>query len=121
MRENPVARRGVEGLTGPTSASLNPALTSTREGSGHIGLVVLGAIAAGLVLGLLLVLGVFAGGVESEIIGSALVALGAGFTLLAVVSARRTSQSQQGALAPGALTILAGLAVLVLAPGGRVR
>jgi pimeloyl-ACP methyl ester carboxylesterase len=120
MRKNPVARIGVEGLTGTTSASPNPAPASTRKGSGHIGLVVLGAIAAGLVLGLLLVLGVFAGGAESEIIGSALLALGGGFTLLAVVSARRTSQSQQWAFAPGVLTMLAGLAVLVLAPGGRV-
>lgn len=87
---------------------------------GHIGLVVFASIAAGLALGLLLVLGVFPGGTESAIIGSALLALGAGFTLLAVVSARRTSQSQQWALAPGVLTMLAGLAVLVLAPGGRV-
>ena len=49
----------------------------------------------------LLVLGVFAGGDEPQIIGSALLALGAGFALLAVASTRFTSQPQPWALVPG--------------------
>lgn len=87
---------------------------------GHVGLLVLASIAAGLALGLLLVLGVFAGGEESQIVASALVALGGGFTLLAVASSRLTSEPQAWALLPGVLTIVAGLAILALAPGQRL-
>lgn len=87
---------------------------------GHLGLVVLASIAAGLVLGLLLVLGAFAGGDEPRIIGSALVALGAGYTLLAALSSRFTSDPQSWALVPGVSSIVAGLAVLALAPGARL-
>lgn len=110
------------GLTVTTNAVPDSSLDATREiaGGGHIGLIVVGSIAAGLVLGLLLVLGVFAGGDEPEIIGSALLALGAGFTLLAGVSTRRTNQPQRWALIPGVATMLSGLAVLVLAPSGHL-
>jgi pimeloyl-ACP methyl ester carboxylesterase len=94
--------------------------TGGISGGGHTGLIVVGSIAAGLVLGLLLVLGVFAGGDEPEMIGSALLSLGAGLTLLAVVSTRRTNQHQRWALMPGIVTLLIGLAVLALAPGGRL-
>jgi hypothetical protein len=87
---------------------------------GHIGLIVLGAIASGLLLGLLLVLVVFAGGPEHEIIGAALFALGSGFVLLALGSSRVTTQPQPWALRPGLGSTLAGLAVLALAPGQRL-
>ncbi len=42
------------------------------RGRGHIGLIVLGSIASGLALGLVLVLAVFDGGTEAQITGSAL-------------------------------------------------
>jgi hypothetical protein len=45
---------------------LNPT-TTTRAERGRVGLVVLASIATGLVLGLLLVLGVFAGGDEASV------------------------------------------------------
>jgi pimeloyl-ACP methyl ester carboxylesterase len=85
---------------------------------GHIGVVVLASIAAGLALGLVLVLGVFAGGEEPRIIGSALLALGGGFALLAKASSRVTSQPQRWALMPGVSSMLAGV-IVALAPGGR--
>jgi len=88
---------------------------SASSPSGRIGLVVFGSIAFGAALGLFLVLAVFAGGSESRITGSALVALGAGFVALAVAS-RRTAQLQTWARTPGVATIAAGLAVLVLSP-----
>jgi pimeloyl-ACP methyl ester carboxylesterase len=95
--------------------------TTTAEAQrGHIGLVVLASITAGLAIGLLLVLGVFAGGAEPQIIGSALVGLGTGFALLAITSTRRTSQPQQWALVPGVATTVAGVGVLLLAPGQRL-
>jgi pimeloyl-ACP methyl ester carboxylesterase len=94
--------------------------TTAKAHAGHIGLVVLISLAAGVAVGLLLVLGVFAGGGESQIIGSALLGLGTGFALLAVTSTRRTNQPQQWALLPGLATTLAGLGVLLLAPGQRL-
>src|SRR5438874_800455 len=102
----------------PTSTSLGATGQATTEG--HVGLVVLGSIASGLAMGLLLVLGVFAGGDEPHIVGSALLALGAGFALLAVASTRLTSQPQRWALMPGVASMIAGLAVLVLAPGQQL-
>jgi pimeloyl-ACP methyl ester carboxylesterase len=87
---------------------------------GHIGLIVLGAIASGLLLGLLLVLVAFAGGPEHELTGAALFAFGSGFVLLAIGSSRLTSQPQPWALRPGLASMLAGLAVLALAPGQRL-
>ena len=49
-----------------------------ERGHGHIGLFVLGSIAGGLILGLVLVLVVFPGGREDVITGSALIALAFG-------------------------------------------
>ena len=122
IRSDPWGVGSRRGLTVTTNGAPDGGAEATRAitGGGHIGLIVVGSIGAGLVLGLLLVLGVFAGGDEPEIIGSALLALGGGFTLLAVVSARRTNQPQRWALIPGSVTMLVGLAILVLAPSGRV-
>lgn len=83
----------------------------TTASKGHIGLIVLASILAGLVLGLVLVLGVFAGGDEPRVIGSALFALGVGFALLATASSWFTSRPQRWALAPGVLSMLAGVIV----------
>lgn len=87
---------------------------------GHIGLLVLGSIASGLALGLVLVLAVFGGGEEAEITGGALLALGAGFVLLALGSRRFTDQPQRWALTPGVGAAVVGLAVLLLSPGDRI-
>ena len=103
----------------PTSPTSSDAGTPAPGKMGRIGLVVFGSIAFGVVLGLLLTLVVFAGGEESEITGSALLALGAGFLLLAFASSRFTDQPQRWALAPGIAAALVGLAILLLAPGNR--
>src|ERR671938_427545 len=96
-----------------------PAASESPAG-GRIGLVVLGAIASGLVLGLLFVLVVFGGGPEAQITGGGLVALGAGFVLLAAGSTRFTDQPQKWALPPGIGSAVVGVALLVLSPGNRV-
>src|SRR5688572_28978940 len=62
----------------PTTPAARTPSGGERRRRGHIGLTVLGSITAGVVLGLVLVLGVFAGGEEPTITGAALVALGAG-------------------------------------------
>ena len=53
----------------PTHSSDAVPPPSERSQSGHIGLIVLGSIVAGLVLGLVLVLGVFGGSEEATITG----------------------------------------------------
>ena len=79
-------------MTGVAQHSASwPATADVRE-RGHIALIVLAPIAAGLVLGLLFVLAVFGGGYrEAQITGSALLALGAGFVMLALASRRFTA------------------------------
>jgi pimeloyl-ACP methyl ester carboxylesterase len=91
-----------------------------EQSRGRIGLVVLGSIAAGLILGLVLVLGVFAGARENVITGAALVALAFGMLVLFELARRRTDQPQPWALAPGLGLGVAGLALLILGPGDRV-
>ena len=55
------------------AASKLTASVEARE-RGHVGLIVLASIASDLVLGLVLVLGVFGGGTEAQITGGALIA-----------------------------------------------
>jgi pimeloyl-ACP methyl ester carboxylesterase len=105
-------------MTAPPASS-NASTAAAPGKSGRIGLVVFGSIASGFVLSLLLVLVVFAGGEESEITGSALLALGTGFLLLALASSRFTDQPQRWALAPGIAAAVVGLVILLLAPGNR--
>jgi pimeloyl-ACP methyl ester carboxylesterase len=93
--------------------------TDAPPARGHLGLIVFGAFAGGVALGLLLVLAVFGGGTESDVTGSALLALGTGYLLIAVGAQRFTTQPQAWAVAPGVVTAVAGLAVVVLAPGVR--
>ena len=67
-------------LRRPVSEPRNPAskssvLANPDQARGHIGLIVLGSIVGGLVLGLLLVLVVFAGAREPVITGAALISL----------------------------------------------
>ena len=87
---------------------------------GHIGLVVLGSIAGGLLLGFVLVLGVFAGRREDVITGAALIALAFGMLMLVELARRRTDQPQPWALLPALGFGVAGLALLILAPSDRV-
>ena len=67
-------------------------------------------------LGLLLVLGPFVRGDEQLTVGSALVALGIGFTWLALASIRFTNQPQRWALRPGIGSMAAGV-IVALVPG----
>jgi pimeloyl-ACP methyl ester carboxylesterase len=92
---------------------------ASAPSSTRIGLVVAGSIAVGVLFGLLLVLVAFAGGAESRITSSALVALGTGFALFAVASGR-TSQPQPWARSPGVATIAAGLGLIALGPDDRL-
>ena len=84
---------------------------------GPIGRVILASLLTGIGGALALTLGVFAGGPEHQIIGSTLVAFGAGWAMLALASTRFTSDPQRWAYVPAAVMSTAGAAALALAPG----
>src|SRR5690242_21856539 len=100
-------------------------ITQTRSTApsarrGHIGLIVAGSFATGLTAALLLVLVVFAGAAEAAVTGSALLAFGLGWAMLAVLSVWRTDQPQRWALVPAACFAATGAALLLFSPGDGV-
>ena len=109
-------------MVAPTEAASTVARPEIEKerGRGHIGLVVLGSIAGGLILGLALTLGVFGGGRENVITGAALIALAFGMLMLFELARRRTDQPQPWALDPALGTGVVGLALVILGPGDRV-
>ncbi|HEX9142101.1 MAG TPA: hypothetical protein VF833_07720, partial [Gaiellaceae bacterium] len=109
-------------MAGSAGAASTVALPEDEKehSRGHIGLVVLGSIAGGLILGLILVLVVFAGQREEVITGAALIALAFGMLMLVELARRRTDQPQPWALVPGLGLGVAGLTLLILRPSDRV-
>jgi pimeloyl-ACP methyl ester carboxylesterase len=91
-----------------------------EPGRGHIGLVTLFSVAAGLVLALVLDVLLFGGGRETVITGLALLSLAAGYELLAELSIRRTDQPQRWARIAALCFGLMGGAVLILRPSGQI-
>lgn len=107
-----------------TAMSLNtehPARSTTdpsaRRRRGPIGRVILASLLTGLGGALVLTLGVFPGGAEHQIIGSTLLAFGAGWTMLGLLSTRLTDVPQHWAFVPAAVMGATGIAVFALAPG----
>jgi pimeloyl-ACP methyl ester carboxylesterase len=96
-----------------------PSGDATVPARGHIGLVVLGSIAGGLIAGAVLDLLVFGGSGETTITGMALLSLAFGFALLAVLSSWRTSQPQSWAIRPAVLTGVAGVAIALTDPSNH--
>lgn len=84
--------------------------------SGPIGRIVGGSLATGFIGALVLTLGVFAGTREHVITGSALLAFACGWALLAVLSARFSSQPQKWARVPAAFMASTGLSLLLFSP-----
>ena len=87
---------------------------------GHIGLIVLSSVAAGLVLGLVLDVLVFGGSRETMITGFALLSLAVGCAMLAELSARCTDQPQRWARIAALCFGVTGAAILILRPSGHV-
>jgi len=94
-----------------------PAFTAEAVPSGPIARMVAASLAAGLVTALVLTLVVFAGASEATITGSMLVAFGAGWALLGLLSARVTNRPQRWTTVPAAAMGFTGLALVVLTPG----
>jgi pimeloyl-ACP methyl ester carboxylesterase len=95
----------------------NSAVTLLEPRTGPIRRVIAASLLIGVVGALALTLGVFGGGHEHEITGSALLAFACGWAVLAVLSIRMTSQPQRWALVPAVGMAVTGLGLLVLAPG----
>ncbi len=87
--------------------------------AGHIGRVVAGCLASGLVGAIALVVGPLAGAKEHVITGSVLVTFALAWAMLALLSERRTNQPQRWAIAPAAFMAMAGVGILVFAPTGN--
>src|SRR5215207_6194940 len=83
---------------------------------GHIGLIVAGSMAAGLVLAVVLVALPFIPGRENVLTGVVLLAFALGWALLAALSVRLTDRPQRWAAAPAAFMAVAGL-ISLLPPG----
>ena len=90
-----------------------PAAPGTRS----VTTVIAGSLSAGAAAALVLTLGVFPGATESVITGTALLAFGFGWALLAVLSGRLTDQPQRWATVPAVAMALSGLGLLVTSPG----
>ncbi len=78
--------------------------------------VVGGSVAAGFIGALVLTLGVFGGANEHVVSGSALLAFAFGWAMLAVLSARFTSQPQRWARVPAVGMAASGLTLLIARP-----
>ena len=80
---------------------------------GHIGWIVAGSLATGLVAALLLVAAPFIPAEESAVTGAVLCGFALGWAMLAVLSVRFTDQPQRWAAAPALFMGLGGLLLLV--------
>ena len=86
----------------------------------HIGRMVTGSLAGGLVVALALVLGPVAGAQEHVITGTILLTFAASWAVLGTLSVRRTAQPQRWAFAVASFMAFAGGALLVFVPSGSV-
>ena len=85
--------------------------------SGHIGWIVAGSLATGLVAALLLVAAPFIPAEESELTGALLCGFALGWAILAVLSARFSDQPQRWAVVPALFLGLSGLLLVVFGAG----
>lgn len=83
---------------------------------GPIARIVVGSILSGLLGAALLTLVVFPGAREHIITGSAMLAFGVGWAMLAVLSTRLTNQPQRWAYVPATVLGVVGLGLIVVAP-----
>lgn len=83
---------------------------------GPVARIIAGSLAAGVAAALVLTLVVFAGGTESVITGSVLIAFGLGWALIAALTVRHTNRPQRWAAVPAAAMGATGLALLVFTP-----
>ena len=86
----------------------------------HIGRIVVGSLAASLLIALGLVVGPLAGAEEYVITGAVLLAFASGWAMAAALSALWIKLPQRWAWFPAGFMAIVGAAVLVFSPGGTV-
>jgi pimeloyl-ACP methyl ester carboxylesterase len=86
----------------------------------HIGRIVIGCVAAGVVVALGLVVGPLAGAPEHVITGTVLLSFASSWTLLGTLSIVLTKQPQRWVAMPAGFMALAGAGLVALAPNGSV-
>jgi pimeloyl-ACP methyl ester carboxylesterase len=96
-----------------------PTVVVEEPGGGPIWRVAVGSLLSGMLGALVLTLVVFAGAPEHVITGSALLAFALGWSMLAVLSTRYTSQPQRWAYVPAIFMAVVAVGLLVIAPGDR--
>ena len=102
----------------PTPKDNGPARLSRPDPGprGHIGWIVAGSLAAGLVAALLLAAAPFIPAEESHLTGAVLCGFAVGWAMLAVLSVRFTDQPQRWAAAPALFMGLCGLLLVGFGP-----
>jgi pimeloyl-ACP methyl ester carboxylesterase len=85
--------------------------------NGHIGRIVAGSLATGVIAALLLVAAPFIEVQENDIIGAVLVGFALGWAMLAVLSVRYTDRPQRWAVVPAAFMGVSGLLLIVFGSG----
>jgi pimeloyl-ACP methyl ester carboxylesterase len=121
------AVHGIESIVTTTPTTPTPSPTPKDKGQdrpdpgprGHIGWIVAGSLATGLVAALLLVAAPFIPAEESDVTGAVLCGFALGWAMLAVLSARFTDQPQRWAVAPALFMGLGGL--LLVGSGSSVH
>src|SRR5215216_6854627 len=103
--------------TAPRAASTRPLASPYPGPRGHIGWIVAGSLATGLVAALLLVAAPFIPAEESAVTGAVLCGFALGWAMLAVLSVRFSDQPQRWAAAPALLLGLSGLVLVVFGDG----
>jgi pimeloyl-ACP methyl ester carboxylesterase len=98
-------------------ADLSTPPTGDAVSRDPIARIVAGSVLTGLVGALVLTLVVFAGATEHVITASAMLAFAVGWTMLAVLSTRMSSQPQRWAFVPAGAMGTVGTALLLFAPG----
>ena len=87
--------------------------------AGHIGRIVAGSLAIGLIAALLLVAAPFVSPTENDVTGAVLCGFAVGWSMLAILSTRYTDQPQRWAAAPALFMGLGGLLLIGFGSSSR--
>jgi len=99
-------------ITPTAPGRVRPADGSDAPRSGHVGWIVAGSLATGLVAALLLVAAPFVSPGENDVTGAVLFGFAVGWAMLAILSTRYTDQPQRWAAVPALFMGLGGLLLI---------
>ncbi len=119
-RAAPPARGVASMATTPTApVQVRPGDGPDPARAGHIGRIVAGSLATGLVAALLLVAAPFISPEEDDVTGAVLCGFAVGWAMLAILSSRSTDQPQRWAVPPAMFMGLGGLLLIAFGSSSR--